>query len=330
MSDPNLSPAEQEAVRWCVARHSGDWSAAAEAKFEQWLAASADHRQAHLKVARAWSVAGQLNEPAVSVREKPARNYRSAALAALALAVLAPFVAWEGERWWNGVPEAIATTRGQFKTLTLADSSEVQLDADSEAIVRVGYRGRSAELRRGAALFVVVHDDARPFEVKAGVGRIVDLGTRFDIDIRSGHVRVEVFEGRVAMHTVNGERELVAGQGAAYDGSGVLSPTVAAAGALPAWREGKLAFRDEPLGEALQRIARYHPVQFEFADPALADLRISGLFRADDLGLFLKTLEAGFPLRAGRRDGTTVVLSRITTADFSRRPARTDMPGHLP
>jgi transmembrane sensor len=312
MSNPNLNPAEQEAVRWCVKRHSGDWSVADEAKFEQWLAASDDNRQAHLKVARAWSVAGQSSEPAVSVRQKSARNYRSVALAALALAVLVPFVAWEGERWWNGVPETIATARGQFKTLTLADGSEVQLDADSEAIVRVGYRGRSAELRRGAALFVVMHDDARPFEVKAGVGRIVDLGTRFDVDIRSGHVRVEVFEGRVAMHTVNGESDLVAGQGAGYDGSGVLSPTVAA-GALPAWREGKLAFRDEPLDEALQRIARYHPVNFEFADPALAQLRVSGLFRVDDLALFLKTLEAGFPLKAARQDADRVVLTRAAS-----------------
>lgn len=311
MSDPNLSPAEQEAVRWCVMRHSGDWSAADEAKFEQWLAASADHRQAHLKVGRAWSVAGQLSEPAVSVRRNPARNYRSAALAVLALAVLAPFVAWEGERWWNGVPATVATARGQFKTLTLADGSEVQLDADSEAVIRVGYRGRSAELRRGAAQFVVVHDDVRPFEVKAGVGRIVDLGTRFDIDIRSGHVRVEVFEGRVAMHTGNGEIELVAGQGAGYDPGGVLLPVVAVAGSGPAWREGKLAFRDEPLGEALQRIARYHPVKFEFADPTLARLRVSGLFRIDDLALFLKTLEAGFPLRASRADADRIVLTRI-------------------
>lgn len=310
MSDSNLNLAEQEAVRWCVKRYSGDWSATEEARFEQWFAASEANQQAHRKVSRAWSMAGQLSEPATAVRPAPGRNYRPAVFALLALAVLVPFVAWEGERWWNGAPETIATTRGQFKALSLADGSEVQLDADSEAVVRVGYRGRSAELKRGAAQFVVAHDDARPFEVAAGSGRITDLGTRFDVDIRSGRVQVEVFEGRVAVHTVNGDAELVAGQGTGYDARGVLVPTVAVAGALPAWREGKLAFRDEPLGEALQRIARYHTIQFEFAEPALADLRISGVFRADDLDLFLKTLETGFPVRATRQDADRIVFKR--------------------
>lgn len=311
MSDPNLSPAEQEAVRWCVKRHSGDWSADEDAKFEHWLTAAEANRQAHWKVSRAWSVAGQLSESAANVPSAPRRSYRPVVFALLALAVLAPFIAWEGERWWNGTPETIATTRGQFKTLTLTDGSEIQLDADSEAIVRIGSRGRGAELVRGAASFVVVHDDTRPFEVKAGAGRIIDLGTRFDVDIRSGHVRIEVYEGRVAMQTANGESELVAGQGAGYAPGGVLLPMVTVAGSGPAWREGKLAFRAEPLGEALQRIARYHTVNFEFADPALADLRISGLFRVDDLALFLKTLEAGFPLRASRANADRVILTRI-------------------
>lgn len=310
MSDTNLSPAEQEAIRWCVKRHAGDWSASDEEGFEQWLMACEANRQAHRKVSRAWSVAGQLRQPATSSRPAPGRTYRPAVFALLALAVLVPFVLWEGERWWIGAPETIATTRGQFKNLTLADGSEVQLDADSEAVVRFGHRGRSAELVRGAASFVVVHDDTRPFEVKAGDGRIIDLGTRFDVDIRTGHVRIEVFEGRVVVHTVTGERELVAGQGAGYARGGVLLPTETVAGSGPVWREGKLAFRDELLGEALQRIARYHAVEFEFAEPALARLRVSGLFRIDDLALFLKTLEAGFPLRADRADAGRIILTR--------------------
>jgi transmembrane sensor len=311
MSDPSLSPAEQEAVHWCVKRHSGDWSTVDNAVFEQWLVASEANREAHRKVAHAWSVAGQLTEPEVSLRRVPSRSFRPVAFAVLALAVLAPFLAWEGERWWNGVPETLATGRGQFKTLALADGSEVQLDADSEAVVRVGHHGRSAELLRGAALFVVVHDDARPFEVKAGGGRIVDLGTRFDVDIRSGRVHVDVFEGRVAMRTASGDTELLAGQGAGYDDRGLLSPIIAVTEPAPAWREGRLVFRDEPLGEALERIARYHPVSFGFADPAVAELRISGVFRAGDLDRFLKTLEAGFALQSHRREGGRIILGRF-------------------
>ena len=69
-------------------------------------------------------------------------------------------------------------------------------------------------------------------------------------------------------------------------------------------------FREEPLGEVVQRVARYHPVRFEFADPALAGLRVSGVFRAGDLDGLLRTLEAGFPIRASRREGDRIVLAR--------------------
>lgn len=313
MSDPDLSPAEQEAVRWCVKRHSGDWSTADEVQFDKWFATSEANRQSHRKVARAWSVAGQLSKPDTGARSLRGKSHRPVAFALLALAVLVPFVAWEGGRWWYGTPETVATTRGQFKTLNLPDGSELRLDADSEAVVRVGYRGRSAELVRGAALFVVRHDEARPFEVKAGDGRIIDLGTRFDVDIRSGHVQIEVYEGRVAMHTASGESELVAGQGAGYAPGGVHLPVIPLADTAPAWSEGRLVFRDEPLDQVLKRFSRYHTIDFALGDPSLARLRISGVFRTDSPAAFLRTLEAGFALKARKGSDGRVILERSGT-----------------
>lgn len=312
MPEPNLSSAEQEAVRWCVKRHSGDWKASDERSFERWQIASEANRQAYLRVEGAWRVAGQLptrDKPAQALRD---RGYRPVAFALLVLAVLVPFLAWEGERWWLGAPETVATTRGQFRTVTLADGSEIRLDADSEAVLRIGFHGRSARLVRGAALFVVAHDEARPFEVEAGSGRIVDLGTRFDVDLRAGGVQVSVFEGRVAVHTANGDTELTAGQGGGYSAGGVMAPTVAVVGVGPAWQEGRLTFRNEPLDEALQRLARYHAVRFEFAELDLAGLRISGQFRVDDLALFLRTLEAGFPVKAMRPEAGLIVFKRVS------------------
>ncbi|HTY03912.1 MAG TPA: FecR domain-containing protein [Rhodocyclaceae bacterium] len=309
MSNPKLAPTEQEAVRRCVARHSGEWSSADEARLAEWLAASEANRQAYERVSRTWLVAGAVPTASTLVH-RPAFAKARAAWAAVATVLLGTLIVWQADRWWNGVPQTTSSGTGQFATMALADGSEVQLDADSKVVVRVGLRRRSAEVLRGAALFTIAHDDARPFEVTAGQGRIVDLGTRFDVDFRGSSVRVQVFDGRIALHTARGEVEIPAGQGAGYDAVGALSPVTAVATTAPLWREGRLAFGDESLAEALQRLARYHPVRFEFADPTLAELRVSGTFRAGDLDGFLRTLEAGFPVHLKRGTDGLIVVSR--------------------
>ncbi len=54
---------------------------------------------------------------------------------------------------------------------------------------------------RGEALFTVVHEANRPFEVVAGGERIRDLGTRFNVYAEPGRVVVAVLEGQVDVTT---------------------------------------------------------------------------------------------------------------------------------
>ena len=49
-----------EAIQAWTRRHSGTWSEAHEKKLQTWLAATAEHREAYEKVARAW---GRLPNP---------------------------------------------------------------------------------------------------------------------------------------------------------------------------------------------------------------------------------------------------------------------------
>jgi transmembrane sensor len=78
------------------------------------------------------------------------------------------------------------------------------------------------------------------------------------------------------------------------------------------WREGMLAFDDTPLSEAVADVTRQSGVRFTFADPALADLRVGGLVRADDLDAFLTLLNNNLAVRSERRDGEIVLSSTAT------------------
>jgi transmembrane sensor len=153
-------------------------------------------------------------------------------------------------------------------------------------------------LSRGEALFSVTHDPARPFVVDSGAGRIVDVGTRFDVETTVGWTRVAVLEGSVALRTGHGTATLTAGRAGGYDNAGVLSPVAAADESVTLWSTGRRRFNSEPLPDVLDRLARYHGVSFVLADPSLRKLQVSGTFRVDDLPLFLRTLSAALPVRA--------------------------------
>lgn len=146
----------------------------------------------------------------------------------------------------------------------------------------------------------------------SGNGRIRDLGTRFDVYLGPDRVSVTVLQGRVQITTDRSNATpLAAGQVVAYTPNGQLSSVSKAdVAVLTAWREGRLVFQRQTLGEAVVQMARYHAVEFVFEDPTLATLKISGTFKTDDLRLFLDALEATYPLKATVSDGRLIRLDR--------------------
>ena len=74
-----------------------------------------------------------------------------------------------------------------------------------------------------------------------------------------------------------------------------------------AWESGRLVFNNEPLGEAVERINRYtdRPLKIE---PAVANLRISGVFNAGDVGAFIDAVTSYFPVTASTSTDNSILL----------------------
>lgn len=309
----------EHAIRVWTQRHSGTWSDAAEAELQAWLRAAPQHRAAYDRVARLWDTAGQLTGGLRSV-QRPRRRFGTryivaASCAAVLIAVLIT-PAWHvGREWWNGAPVHWIAARGAPKTLVLKDGTRVLLDADSELVVQLGARVRRVSLTRGEALFTVVHDVSRPFELDIGPGRIADFGTRFDVEKLQGSVRIAVLQGLVGVATPHGQVSLAAGQGGGYDNNGVLLPVRSVDDSVALWREGQRYFDDEPLSDVVDRLMRYHAVTFVFTDPGLKRLRLSGTFRMGDLALFLRTLDAALPVETRWIDPQHVEIRSRSATD---------------
>lgn len=305
----------QHAIRAWTRRHSGDWREADEADLQKWLAADSAHREAYDKVGRAWALAGKLKSSSTSFSAgaapmdsprsesppaiEPTSYLKKVALAA-GVVLLAIAIGWPlyrtGHRWWNGVQIQLATQKGQPQSFSLEDGTTVMLDADSRLTASIGARRRSVSLDHGEALFDIKHDATRPFEVVTSAGRVQDLGTRFDIETLESSTRVSVLEGRVGVLTVRGQALLTSGQAGGYDNAGNLLPTEPFKEDTTRWSGGQRHFDHEFLDHVLERVARYHAVQFVFSDSRLRELRVSGTFRIGDLPLFLRTLAAALPI----------------------------------
>jgi len=290
------------AVRAWIRRHSGEWTDDDELRLKQWLEIGPENRAAYDKVAALWRTAGKLERPAAAQATVVERCWTGGRLAVAGVAVLTAlliFPAWrELDHWWNGVSVHWSTAQGEPKSLLLSDGTRALLDADSELITKFGAHSRIVSLVRGEASFTVTHDASRPFELEIGSGRVVDLGTRFDVERLQGVVHVAVFEGRVGIKTPRGELVLDAGRSSGYDNAGVLL-AVRQADATAAIRpDGLRHFDNEPLAAVTARLERYHPVTFSFADPRLKALRVSGTFRCSDLPLAVRMLSAALPVKA--------------------------------
>lgn len=306
----------EEAALWLSRRQSGAWTVDDGRRLDAWLADDPAHRREFERLRALWAAVGDLADSPVVRAERAAPVRRRAgwrpALAAACLAAVAVglFRLMPGEL--GGSLRSATTGFGERREIALADGSRIHLDADSAVTIQESGDRQRIVLERGEAFFVVAHRPERRFEVEAGPGRIVDIGTRFGVRRAAERVTVGVAEGEVEVATGGGPpRRLIAGQGMVVSADGYLDQAFPwDADAAFAWREGRLVFERASLADVAAQANRYRREPLVVAEPALAGLRVSGVFRIDDAGGLVWALEQTLPLRAVARNGRIELVSR--------------------
>lgn len=252
------------------------------------------------------------------------RHWRWAAgVAALALAA---------SGWWafdaRGT-DTITTRVGEQRTLRLADGSLLQLNTNSRVRIEFTRQRRDLSLLYGEALFTAERDPARPFRVHAGDTVVQAIGTRFNVYHREDKTTVAVIEGLVQISpdardesaSSVGRRNpaakprtapplrLAAGRQAQLAGTGrVIKLGAADASRTMAWRERRLTFDKDTLGEIATQFNRYNASpRIEARGEGAASKRYTGVFDADDPSSLLEYL-ARDPSLAIERQAQQIVI----------------------
>ncbi|MDN4503904.1 FecR domain-containing protein [Alteromonadaceae bacterium BrNp21-10] len=234
--------------------------------------------------------------------------------------------------WFPGAVKAhhYQTAIGQQQHFSLTDGSLIHLNTNSMVKVEYTNDSRRIELIQGEVQFDVASDPHRPFTVSVGKKSFTALGTIFNVrKHKDDDIELVVTEGKVLMAAVNISLPEVL---ASFEHSSPLSANdvIVRSGekaiindniSTPvksisldevqrdlAWQQGMLIFDGENLDKVLDDISRYTTKTFSLADPTLAEVKVSGYFKADDIDGLIKSLHQNFNIKTHYQSPQHIIL----------------------
>ncbi|WP_323718090.1 FecR family protein [Paracoccus aminovorans] len=299
-----------EALQWFVAMQDEATAAPRRRAFATWIA-DPEHAAAYARAEALWA-RFEMVRPEYERMRRAGRigqgggiGRREALLGGLA-ATVGLSLGW---RWARQSDYSAGI--GQGRSLVLADGSRVELGPDAGISVELTPEARRIRLDRGQVWFQVAPDAARPFAVEAGAGRVVALGTAFDVNLRAGQVVVTVTEHAVSVSA--GEAAPVTlGQGwqMSYGARGLVPGRPVDTQAATGWRQGRLVFDEVPLREVLAELQRYRRGRILLLDDAVGALPVTAIFDASDADAALSHIARILPIRVREAAGLVVLVDR--------------------
>jgi ferric-dicitrate binding protein FerR (iron transport regulator) len=186
---------------------------------------------------------------------------------------------------------SMTTGFGETRSVILPDGSLVSMNANSTIrYSRLGFGNKNREVYlSGEADFSVTHDNNnRPFLVHTDNNLdVVVLGTRFAVYARGQQARVVLQQGKVELNfrEAGQDRRLILRPGDLFASNTISDHNslqhVQSPENFSAWKNHEFLFDSTSLAEFAVTIRDDFGLTIHFANPALAEHRISGSFHAD-------------------------------------------------
>lgn len=317
-------------IREAAERHftrqiSSGREASPDLELQQWLDASPEHRRAYAATRANWLLLEELQKDPdivqiMAAAQREARQWRAerrrrrrrwgvalAAAASVLVTVLAvPRLLGLHDDFSAGAT-TLVTAPAERRSEVLADGSTVTLNVETRVQARVDDEVRHLVLTDGEAVFGVRHDPERPFVVRVGRNATVTaLGTRFQVRHSGDTALVTLLEGSVRVDRGGQSRVLAVGEQAIIERGGLHVRQVSLEDAT-SWSRGWMVFRGQPLQHVVAEVNRYAEQKIRIADPAIAELPLSGNFYLGDSASLTAAMAVVLALDVQQDDGDFVL-----------------------
>jgi transmembrane sensor len=310
---------------WLIRRQAGRLLARIErdpnakniAALDQWRAAHARHAEVLRGAEAALRYSLKLPPPPSSMAaasndlKRTEERRRTGVAASIVIATLGIPALYFGAAGLIHRPQIeavlLTTDLGEIREVALADGSKVVLDTSSRVRVRLGPGGREATVERGRARFSVARGGA-PFMIHSAQADLrIDRGT-VDV-VNEPHSHIELLDGTANLR--QGSEELALAAPAAIDGVGTAEQRLyKPPPSRVDWTKGWLSFERATLEEVANASNRYTARKIVISDPAIAALRVTGVYRTGDAVALAKSLAKAFDLKVAADPSGNVRLVR--------------------
>lgn len=319
----------EQAIQWHMQLNDAaqDELVTIQTALEAWLGVSAEHAAAYQRVQSMWqqfnveTIAGakpliesNLAAAAFLSKKKSGKKAAKSIAAVLVLgasAVLAYHIQQTRPTW----VAQYQTPIGQQQTIDLPDHSKLVINTDTVITVRYSKHQREIVLTHGELYVQVAKDSSRPLVVSTAEGTATALGTQFSVyrqhaqqantqaaNIQSTQVTVQESQVKACnlqrWYQLGATRCVVvsAGESTMITSQNVAPLQLVDATQVNAWVDGKLVFDNAPLSSVVAQLQRYSSTPITLA-PKLAQLRVSGVFPAGNIGRSLEMLANRLPIQ---------------------------------
>lgn len=171
---------------------------------------------------------------------------------------------------------SLTTPRGKDYHVTLADGTEVWMNADSKLEFPEQFTGKQRKVKlQGEAYFQVAKDTAHPFIVETDYFNTKVLGTTFNVKAYSAKdANIVLIDGSVEVTAGKNTKLLHPSQQAIINPSGMIALRSIDTYPYTQWREGFFYFENQTLFEIMQELGRWYNVNIAFDDPDKMNLRL--------------------------------------------------------
>jgi len=277
---------------------------------------------------------------------KPALYYSAASLLLLMGALICLLHILPGKSKTNSNDfYTISTKAGEKKKITLPDSTEVWLNADSRLEYPAGFKSDSIRTVTftGEAYFKVRHDEKHPFIIHTKKMEIRDIGTEFNVKSYPDEALEEatLVSGiiEVSLHTnerrilLKPNEKIVVYQNKHFEKYSFTDSTkkdapvqdiqingyqIATIKKNPliqtfsetAWMQNDLVFKNEPFEELAKTMERKYAVKIIIADNHIKQYQLTGIFRDETIDQALKELQVIVPFNYDIKDSLITIFNK--------------------
>lgn len=312
----------KQAIHWLLRLRNNHGNSRLTRQCEQWRA---EHHEHEIAWQRVQSLQAELSsslravpgaQVAFNTLENSAQGLgRRQALKLLTGALLMGSAAWlaKDSAAWQQWSADYATATGERRGFQLPDGTRIELNTASAVDLDYTAQQRLIKLTRGEIIVTCGGSDEgaatdQPLRIQNRHGTYAPVDARFILRQEEQCTRLSVTRGRVLVRAGGHSLEALAGQSFLVDQSGLRAAPTPDMDA-GAWLDGLIVTRNMRLGDFLAEVARYRP-GFLGCTEAIADLRLSGVFRLEDTDRLLAVLPQTLPVQLRYRTRWWVTLER--------------------